>query len=306
MNARKPILITGSHRSGSTWVGKILAAAKNTAYVHEPFNVDIRIGCLSTPFPYQYYHVCRENEAQFKQRVERVIKLRYPLLANLKKIRRPGNLSHILKDLRATHAQYANSDTPIVKDPLALFSAEWLAQTFDMKVVVMIRHPAAFCSSLKLKDWQFDFNQFLQQPLLMQHYLSPFEREIREQATTQKDIISQGILLWNCIHHTIHEYEKKHSDWMFIKHENLSLIPLVKFSEIYQECGLNFTPEIESAILLSSGEHNPSEQKSGSEFVRNSKENIYNWKNRLSDEDIQRIKQGTAEVASHFYDASEW
>ena len=34
----KPILVTGAHRSGTTWVGKMLALAPGVAYVHEPFN----------------------------------------------------------------------------------------------------------------------------------------------------------------------------------------------------------------------------------------------------------------------------
>ena len=33
-----PILVTGAPRSGSTWVGNVLALDKRTGYVHEPFN----------------------------------------------------------------------------------------------------------------------------------------------------------------------------------------------------------------------------------------------------------------------------
>ena len=34
----RPILVTGSHRSGSTWVGKMIASHPRVAYVEEPFN----------------------------------------------------------------------------------------------------------------------------------------------------------------------------------------------------------------------------------------------------------------------------
>ena len=37
--------------------------------------------------------------------------------------------------------------TAVMKDPVAVFSAPWLARHFDMNVVVMIRHPGALC------DW---------------------------------------------------------------------------------------------------------------------------------------------------------
>ena len=36
MQNASPILVTGSHRSGSTWVGKMLSVAPHVAYIHEP------------------------------------------------------------------------------------------------------------------------------------------------------------------------------------------------------------------------------------------------------------------------------
>jgi hypothetical protein len=36
---RKPILITGSHRSGSTWLATMLALSENSLIAHEPFNI---------------------------------------------------------------------------------------------------------------------------------------------------------------------------------------------------------------------------------------------------------------------------
>ena len=43
----KPILVTGSHRSGTTWVGKMLAATGSVGYIHEPFNLKNRPGICS-------------------------------------------------------------------------------------------------------------------------------------------------------------------------------------------------------------------------------------------------------------------
>ena len=40
----KPILVTGSHRSGSTWTGRIISAAPHVGYIHEPFNIGINTG----------------------------------------------------------------------------------------------------------------------------------------------------------------------------------------------------------------------------------------------------------------------
>ena len=36
----RPILVTGSHRSGSTWLGQMIGASDAVGYIHEPFNID--------------------------------------------------------------------------------------------------------------------------------------------------------------------------------------------------------------------------------------------------------------------------
>ena len=36
----RPILVTGSHLSGTTWVGRMIAVSPCVAYLHEPFNLN--------------------------------------------------------------------------------------------------------------------------------------------------------------------------------------------------------------------------------------------------------------------------
>jgi len=303
---RKPILVTGSHRSGSTWAGKSLALAPHTAYIHEPFNINIQFGIISTPFNHWFQYICEENSDQYREVLRKVIYYEYPFIKHLTEAPSLGMVKKITIDQLHLLQHKIRNDTPIVKDPIALFSAEWLSQTFDMNVLVMIRHPAAFCSSLKLKNWKFDFNHFLNQPLLMDRYLGVFEKEIRKFSKNEQDIIDQGILLWNCIHHTINIYQQNHLEWLFVKHENLSHNPVDQFQTIYKAFNLDFTPESKSAILKSTGTHNPVEQQRNNEFLRNSKENILNWQSRLSQSEIERIRENTYKIASNFYNENEW
>lgn len=55
-----PILVTGSRRSGSTWVGNVLSLAAGTGYVHEPFNTKTRQGICAARFPADFTYVTRE------------------------------------------------------------------------------------------------------------------------------------------------------------------------------------------------------------------------------------------------------
>jgi len=75
---------------------------------------------------------------------------------------------------------------------------------------------------------------------------------------------------------------------------------------IFENFGLNFTQKVKEKILKSSSAHNPVEQQAGKEYIRNSKENIYNWKKRLSQPEINRIKQKISDIAELFYNDREW
>lgn len=304
--ARKTILVTGSHRSGSTWAGSILSIAPNTGYIHEPFNIIIKCRVGQNPIKYWFQYVCEDNSDDYEAWLRRVIHYRYPLGNNIARVRTLRDAIEIAGDKGLSLLHKIRNDTPIVKDPIAVFSAEWLSNIFDMNVLVIIRHPAAFCSSLKIKNWQFDFNNFLNQPLLMDRYLGVFEKEIREFVENEKDIIDQGILLWNCIHHTINIYKQGHPEWLFVRHEDLSTEPVDQFHSIFETFNLEFTSKAKSIILESSGGHNSTEQQPGNELIRNSKANIFNWKKRLSQNEIERIREKTLEISSIFYAEHEW
>jgi hypothetical protein len=170
----------------------------------------------------------------------------------------------------------------------------------------MIRHPAAFCSSLRILNLNFDFRVFLEQPLLMERILSRFAGDIERQASLPVDIISQGILLWNCFHHTIEDYRRRHPGWLFVRHEDLSAAPIPEFRSIYQSLNLEFSRHAQSAIQSSSGPHNPTEQQPGKMFIRNSRESITNWKRRLTPLECEAIRTGTAEIAQLFYSEKDW
>ena len=70
----RPILITGSHRSGSTWVGRILRVAHGLGYIQEPFKPTIYSGIMPRPFPEWYHYVCVENQADALEIIPRLLR----------------------------------------------------------------------------------------------------------------------------------------------------------------------------------------------------------------------------------------
>jgi sulfotransferase family protein len=307
---RKRILVTGAPRSGTTWTGRMIAHAPGMGYIHEPFTPENGSLCgFANPIAEEFQYITDGNSHQFEKYLADLVDFKYPLRTNLVHAKSVREAARSLLAFANLSTHKLRKNTAVVKDPVAVFSAPWLARQFDMDVVVMIRHPAALCSSLKILNWKFDFNHFLMQPELMRETrLADFESEIRYFAENEQEIIPVGALLWKCIYTVINEYRMRFPGWLFLKHEELSMDPVDSFRKVYAELGLEFTTTVRTAIEKSSGEQNPSEPGRGDEFSirRNSKVNVSNWKHRLSDREILTIKERTCDLARLFYSDLEW
>jgi hypothetical protein len=311
MKNNSPILITGSHRSGTTWVSKIVAGSSDIRFLNEPFFNLAKKDAVPKNW---FLHITSKNESEYYEKIRDLLSFssyfQKQILASIK------GSKNILKHPRSTlihaleHFRNIGGVRPLVKEPIGVFSAEWLASKFNMDVIIMIRHPLAFAGSLKDLDWQFNFRHFLEQPLLMEDYLYPFGKQIKEYVESKHDIIDVASLLWKSIYHTVAQYKKCHKDWLFVRHEDISRNPVFWFKNIFEKCKLKYTPEIEAIIKKSSDKDNPSMLKRGDKnrfsTNRNSEKNVHSWKNRLTPEEIDRVMLNVQEISRSFYDDTEW
>lgn len=303
----KPILVTGSHRSGTTWVGKMLAATPSVGYIHEPFNLTHRPGICSATFPYWFMYINEENASPYLLPLKKTLEFRFDVGAELPAMQSFRHAGRMLKNYKNFSLYRFRHAIPLMKDPIALFSSEWLAQTFDMHVIVLIRHPAAFISSIRRLNWTHNFSHFLSQPLLMRDYLYPFEAEIRAFAETEHDIMEQATLLWKIIHHTILLYQEKHTDWVFMRHEDISADPLSHFEYLYKKMNLTLTDKEKQVIEEYSSEENPTDVTKGHTLVkRNSKSNIKSWQKKFSKEELTTLRTQVEDISHKFYSDADW
>lgn len=304
---KKPILVTGSHRSGTTWVGKMLAATPSVGYIHEPFNVTHRPGICSARFPYWFMYITEENASPYLVPLKRTLQFRFDIGAELPAIRSLRHVGRMIKNYKNFALYRFRHAIPLIKDPIALFSSEWLAHAFDMHVIVLIRHPAAFVSSIKRLNWTHNFSHFLHQPLLMRDYLSPFESEIRAFAQNEHHIMEQATLLWRMIHHTILVYKEKHQGWIFIRHEDISADPLYHFEYLYKSMNLTLTDKERQVIKEFSSEDNLTEASRGHTLVkRNSKSNIKSWQKNFSKQELSTLRTQVEDISHKFYSDADW
>lgn len=306
MSAQEPILVTGSHRSGSTWVGRMLAAGGSVGYIREPFSVLHRPGVLNVPIHWWFPYVCAENEGPYVNPVEDMLAFRYHTLSGVRAVRSGTDAAKLVHDLVRWKRYRVRGARPLIKDPLALFSSGWLAERFHTKVVVLIRHPAGFASSLQRYGWTHPFDHFLRQPLLIRDRLEPFRAQIEEFARTEHDPVDQAILLWNLIHHTIRAYQECHPDWFFCRYEDIAEQPMAAFERLYGELGLPFSRAARQSIAEHSDASNPKEARDARVLKRDSHAAVRTWRTRLSEEQITRVRRGTEQIGGAFYADAEW
>ncbi len=305
---KRPILVTGAHRSGTTWIGKILATSQEVAYISEPLNVHHRPGVLRVPTQYWYTYICEENQSNLLSGFQETLQFRYHLWLELKSTRSLKDGGRMLRDLTWFARGRLKGSRPLLKDPFAVFSAPWFAQAFSSQIVILVRHPLAFVSSLKRLNWDFNFQDLLGQPLLMRDHLEPFREEMNKNRQSPRDIIYQGSLLWRIVYTVVDGFRESHPEFLVVRHEDISRDPEGEFRDLYTSLGLAFTPKVRQTITNSSQSSNPDELSTHKVHAVNldSRANLSNWKKRLTSEEAARIREFTIDIATKFYSEESW
>lgn len=306
INKPNPILVTGGHRTGTTWVGRMLTASGEVAYISEPLNVLHRPGVMRAPVERWYTYICSENESAYLAELRQILAFRYHWGAELLSLRSRHDAMRMGRDWGTFLRGRVNHLRPLLKDPFAVFSAPWFASQLGCQVVITVRHPAAFVSSLKRLNWNFQLEDLLAQPLLMRDKLEIYRAEM--EAMPLEDLIGRASLLWKMVYRVVDEFRHGYPEFQIVCHEDLSLDPVRGFRALYSTLDLNFTPQVQVAIQNSSSAENPKELSASAvhAYHLDSLANLNNWKRRLDPNEIDRIHQITSGVVECFYPDSSW
>jgi hypothetical protein len=306
MKTLPPILVTGAHRTGTTWVGKMLAASSQISYISEPLNVLHRPGVLRAPVSNWYTFIAMENESAYLPAFREMLAFRYGLWREIRSLRSRKDFLRMGRDFSVFLRGRFLRQRPLIKDPFAVFSAPWFAERLGCRVVITVRHPAGFASSLKRLNWPFDFHDLLDQPALMEKWLDVDRAEM--ESIQADDLIGQAALLWRMVYRVVARMMKLHPSFIVVRHEDLSLDPVSCYRDLYAALDLDFTPRVEKAILSASSAENPEElsEEKVHAVKLDSRANLDNWKKRLNPDEIARIRGLTGKVTNLFYSEEEW
>lgn len=304
----QPLLVTGSNRSGTTWVGEALCQSDELGYLYEPFNSSLWPRLLPQRLGGHYTYVCRDNEGPFLPAIRRLLDYRFPLASQLGDVTSPRDAARLGVHLARSEQRRRQHRRPFLKDPIALFASEWLADRFDVLPIVLVRHPAAFASSIRRLEWDFDFGYLLGQELLMRDHLEPFRAELERAAAERPGHLDQAILLWRIFYSVVYDFRTAHPDWVFLRYEDLAEEPAKGFAELYARVGLRYDAEVARRVASFSDEGNVKEVATREQGTvrRDSRAAMWTWRTRLEPAEAEYVRSAVADVADRFYDAEDW
>jgi hypothetical protein len=314
-----PIVLTGMHRSGGSWVAKMIEGGGGVVHVNEPFNrrhpPGLTPGILRVPPPLSYQHVGPHNEAEHLDGFRDMLELRYGLTAELRTNHGVYDLAKAAKYMAAFTYGRARGLRPLIDDPYMVFAAEWLADRLDCRVVMLVRHPAGIVSSLKRigGGWSDNLPDIAAQPELVQRYLSSHAADLERAAGQPLEPVSHGALLWLLIHTAIAQQLAKHPDFVLVRYEDLATDPMAGFRDLYERLDLAWSPRAERTVREGSMARDASRRGAWGRVgiartayqPMQSRANAWAWRERLSPEEIAAVIRTTRSVASEFYSPSE-
>ncbi len=303
--AEGPILVTGSHRSGSTWVGRLLTLAPQAHYVHEPLNPGVLPSWFGSPAEHTWEHLPAGDPRW--SRIDRVVSLRFPARAAFADSRRRhgfvGTSKRTIRLVQGAVGARRQGARALVKDPFMLFNSDEFVRRYDGRVVYTVRNPAAFVSSLLRLDWRFDFANWADQPRLMEEHLAPWADEIREAAADPPPMFEHACLAWRVIHgYMANDHEASPEGKTLVHHEQLSKHVAEELPQLYSALGLVYSPEVEAGMrALTTGGTADVTRSEVNQLHRDSATTADAWRQRLSEEQVAEAFRQTQPEAGRLY-----
>jgi hypothetical protein len=295
----RPVVIVGLPRSGTTWTMRALSSGPGTMAIGEPDNEDKVPASIHAKHRVGRYPVLRPGEecppyrrlwawvldgAQEDGRARLAMHLLGPGAVDRIHEGRRDPVTW-LAGMVARNPRSAPSPGGrprlVVKSIRAQLAAEWLADAFDVELLILLRHPANVLASwleLNLKDSR---NSTLEtRPEIRTRYLEPWGVPLPGPDPIERISWRIGLLMA-----ALEDACSRHPEWHVRSHEQLCTDPVAEFQKLYTDLGLEW--DVASAEFLDA--HNTP----GSGFVvkRVASELSDVWQQRLDDDQLATLRR---------------
>ena len=298
----RPILVTGCPRSGTTWVGEVIGASHDVIYVYEPFNDGAHHNLKP---PVRFAALTDDTAAPLRADLDRLMSLgsfaRRGAQSLLGVSQYGARDPKIAGRIAAAHlarkpAHFLKGRRVCIKDPLAFYAADWLHETYDANVVVMVRHPAGVVSSYLKLGWRSEIDAIIDHPVSERR--PQLRRAVEAFKARPGDEVDALLLQWKLFTTATLDMVERRPDWTFVIHDVLCAAPQETFAALFDRIGLDYTPAIAAQVDAQSNSGNAvdSAEHKQHDHSRSSRDLVDAWRNRLGPEVAERVLGETGEL----------
>lgn len=312
---QRGLLVTGLPRSGTSWVGKMLEGSGQLVYVNEPMNPSHppgrSPGVLDASVEHYFHYICEENADPWRHAFADTLRLRYRLGRELATNHRPYDLARAARYASLFAMGRLRGRGALLDDPYALFSAGWLARTYDIHVVVLVRDPVSFVGAWRTHRWTVDSRELLAQPLLMRDHLEPSRADLMAVAGSS-DWLASTAALWRAAYRAADRFVHTDDRLHLVRYEDLVADPVAAFRDLYARVGLSWAAAAQQRVVAATTTPDQAPTKRFRWSVRNglsktayrpmtSAGALDSYRQRLTPEEIRRARDLTADVRESIY-----
>lgn len=298
--SRRPILVTGSPRSGTTWVGKVIAMSPDVFPVYEPMNPDAP---HPLPVASRFQVVTEDGPAALQRGLADLCQLGdagFRLRRTARGLLEAGRAEHDLCGRLAAAAlrdgaSFSAASRALIKDPLALYAARWLATHYDAQLVLTCREPVGVVSSYLALGWRSDVAALLGHPIPNE------DRALagalaRRTADGPGDLVGDLILQWRVL--------TAKTLWLFgavpnailLSHQELCRAPHDVFEVVFDRLGLDYDDRIRQRVsALTRGSRGAGRRGVQHDHHRDTSKLAEAARDRLTSSVISRIEAETGD-----------
>lgn len=274
---RKNIVVAGTARSGTTWLGDLIASQIPSRILFEPFHPDL----VSEYRHFHYFQYMRPGTENLE------------FYAFAKKIF-TGKIRNRWIDRQN---ERIISKFRLVKEIRANLALRWLHDNFpEVPIIFIMRHPCAVVLSRMELGWatDADIQPFLSQPHLLEDHLDPYIDLI----CSAESVEEKHAVIWS-VSNLVPLKQFLAGELKVVSYENLCTQPETELPEIFEAIGYQYSAP------FSMSSNRPSLTTRRASAIVTGTNKIENWKKQLSRSQIDNILQVVQAFGlGHLYDDS--
>jgi hypothetical protein len=247
--------VAGAARSGTTWLGDLIASQIPCRILFEPFNPDLVPQYRDFHY-FQYMRPGSENP-EFHAFARKVF---------------TGEIRNRWIDRQNERIV---SEYRLIKEIRANLALKWLHDNFpETPIILLMRHPCAVVASRMELGWATDgdIESFLSQPDLAIDHLSPYVDLIKSAKTTEE----KHAVIWS-VSYLVPLRQFQPGELTLVYYENLCKQPEVELSAIFSSIGYKYEKPMADMI------NRPSQTARQTSAIVTGTDKITSWKKQLSD-----------------------